>query len=69
MIWARGQVSSISCPKSVITAQSLYFLERFGFWKEFGGTSIWSIEAKTADAFLVLEQACRMENQRGEVQE
>jgi hypothetical protein len=53
----------------VITAQSLYFLEQFGFWKEFGGTSIWSVEAKTADALLALEQAWRMENQSGEVQE
>jgi hypothetical protein len=53
----------------VITAQSLYFLEQFGFWKEFGGASIWSVDAKTADALLVLEHAWRMENQSGEVQE
>jgi hypothetical protein len=68
-VWARGEVFSCHCPKSVITAQSLYFLEQFGFWKEFGGTSIWVVEAKTADALLVLEQAWRMENQSGEVQE
>jgi hypothetical protein len=69
VIWARGELFSYHCPKSVITAQSLYFLEQFGFWKEFGGASIWSVEAKTADALLVLEHAWRMENQSGKVEE
>ncbi|MFL6352381.1 MAG: hypothetical protein ACJ74Z_11105 [Bryobacteraceae bacterium] len=68
-VWARGGVFSTQCPKSVITAQSLYFIDQFAFWKEFGGKSIWGIEAKTAEALLVLDQAWRMENQNGEVQE
>jgi hypothetical protein len=53
----------------MITAQSLYFLEQFGFWKELGGTSIWLTEAKTADALLALERVWRMENQSGKVEE
>jgi hypothetical protein len=68
-VWARAGLFSSQCPKSVITAQSLYFIEQFGFWKQCGGTSLWSLEAKSAEAVLVLEQASRMENESGEIQE
>ncbi len=53
------------CPKSIITAQSLNYLEQFAFWKHFGGQDVWSMEAKCADAFVVLEQALQEENQSG----
>jgi len=58
-------VSCMECPKSIITAQSLHYLEQFGFWKHFGGKDVWSMEAKCADAFVVLEQALRQEDQDG----
>jgi hypothetical protein len=61
-------VFSVQCPKSIVTAQSLQFLEQFGFWKQFGGYDIWSIEAKSADALALLEQAWQEENQRGKVE-
>jgi len=54
------------CPKSIITAQSLYFLEQFRIWKEFGGGAPWEVEGKSADALLVLEQAYRKEKERGQ---
>lgn len=57
----------MQCPKSVISAQSLHFLEQFRYWKDSGRGSLSSMEAKTAEAVLVLEQAWRMENERGEV--
>lgn len=66
-VWARGEVFSVQCPKSVITAQSLHFLEQFRLWKEFGRGSLWSMEAKSAEAIFVLERAWRMENERGEL--
>lgn len=54
------------CPKSLITAQSLSLLEQFRIWKEFGGGTPWSLEAKTAEAILILEKALRMEIEDGE---
>jgi len=67
-VWSRAGVFSVQCPKSIVTAQSLQFLEQFGFWKQFGGYDIWSIEAKSADALALLEQAWQEENQRGKVE-
>ena len=67
-MWARNGIVSHDCPKSVITAQSLYFLEQFRYWKQLGGMNANAIEAKTAEAIAVLEEAWRVENQRGEVQ-
>jgi hypothetical protein len=54
------------CPKSIITAGSLHFLEQFRWWKELG-TSLWSMEAKSAEALMVLEQEWRTEVQNGKV--
>jgi len=60
-------VFSLQCPKSIITAESLHFLDQFELWKNFGEGSLWSMEAKSAEAVLVLEQAWRMEKDRGEL--
>ena len=59
---------SLQCPKSVITAQSLYFIEQFKVWKHFGATDVLSMNAKTAEAFVILEEAVQVEKQRGEVE-
>ena len=67
-VWARGGVFSAHCPKSVVTAQSMYWLEVFRWWKQCGGGGLWQMDAKAADAVMVLEQAWRMENERGKTQ-
>ena len=59
---------SSECPKSVITAQSLYFIEQFKVWKQFGGTDVLSMNAKAAEALMVLDEAVQVEKQRGEVE-
>ena len=56
------------CPKSIITAQSLHLLELFRIWKEFGGGAPWALEAKAAEAILVLEEAWQRENEHGKDQ-
>ncbi len=66
VVWARRGILTLQCPKSLITAQSLSFLEQFRVWKSFGGGTPWSLEAKTAEAVLVLEQALKMEMEHGE---
>ena len=65
-VWARGQVSAVQCPKSVITAESLGFLEEFRLWKEAGGGFVQSMNAKSADAILLLEREWQKEGERGE---
>lgn len=65
-MWARGQVICTQCPKSLISAESLSFLEQFRIWKAGGGESLLSLDAKSADAVLVLEQEWQKESERGE---
>lgn len=57
----------MQCPKSVISARSLHCLEQFRYWKQSGQGSLLSMDVKTAEAILVLEQVWRMENERGEI--
>lgn len=52
----------------MITAQSLYFIEQFKVWKQFGGTDVLSMNAKAAEALMVLDEAVQVEKQRGEVE-
>jgi hypothetical protein len=66
-VWARGGFITFHCPKSLITAQSIHFLEQFRMWKEFGGGTPWLMDAKTAEALLVLEQVWRKENEGGQI--
>ena len=57
---------TLQCPKSTVTAQSLSLVEQFRIWKEFGGGTPWSLEAKTAEAILILEKALQMEIENAE---
>lgn len=66
VVWARGVVISARCPKSIITARSVLFLEQFRWWKELGG-DVWSMEAKNAEALLLLEREWRTEMQNGKL--
>ena len=56
------------CPKSLITADSLRYLEVFSLWRQLGGLGFESLDAKTADALMTLRQAWQEENQDGEKQ-
>jgi hypothetical protein len=54
-VWARGKIVAFHCPKSIITAESLAFIEQFFYWRSCGG-DLWSLDAKSADAMLVLQE-------------
>ena len=58
----------MQCPKSVITSESLYFLEVFRYWKEAGGGGLFEMEAKAAEAILILEKAWQLERENAEVE-
>ena len=47
---------STQCPKSVISAKSLYFMDLYERWKRLGKGCMLSLDAKSADALMVLEQ-------------
>ena len=51
------------CPKSLVTGQSLAFLEAFFVWKVMGGVVWEEMWSKQCDAFLVLEQQLRRGNE------
>ena len=55
LVWARRTTMAFRCPKSIITAESLGFIEEFFYWKNCGG-DLWSSDAKSADAILVLQE-------------
>ncbi|MGH9582568.1 MAG: hypothetical protein ACRD4O_06505 [Bryobacteraceae bacterium] len=67
-VWGRGGVFTSSCPKSMITAESLFFVEQFQWTRQFGAGDLWRLPAKTADALAVLEEAWKMETQRGQIE-
>ena len=61
MVWARREVVAFSCPKALIRADSLRWLEEFSAWKASGNTDFMSLAARTAEAFFILEQELRAE--------
>ncbi len=67
-VWARRNVFSFECPKSAITRQSAYLLERFNSWRRFGEGVDGSVPAKMADAFLFLKNELELEEQYGKTQ-
>ncbi len=56
---------SSQCPKSVITAASLTYLEQYAVWKQLGGIDPERIDVKTADAIVLLEQTWKKETTNG----
>lgn len=61
IVWARRETIAHQCPKGAVTAASLRRLEEFAVWKSGGGQRLMTLPAKTAEAFLVLEQELRAE--------
>ena len=63
-IWGRHGVSTRQCPKSVVSAESLVFLEEFNIWKRFGCSDTRRMNARVADAIALLEDEWRRELER-----
>lgn len=61
VVWTRKQASTTRCPKSVITPQSLQWLEEFFAWKFAGRDAMGELSAKDVDAFCTLETELRAE--------
>ncbi len=65
VVWTRKKVFTQQCPKSMISSQSLMFIEQFRYWKHLGGGVPWDIDSKAADALLLLEQLFKTEEHDG----
>lgn len=61
IVWARRNAVIRGCPKVVIRPESLKWLEEFAVWKAGGAMNLMRLPARTAEAFLVLEQELRAE--------
>lgn len=57
VIWARGEFLTTQCPKSIITSESLNFLDEFRIWKQLGLYDPSRLSAKSADALVILDEA------------
>jgi hypothetical protein len=65
VVWARRRVSTDVCPKSLITAQSIGWMEEFFVWKRLRLGLAFELNARQAEAFLVLEEQLALEEQSG----
>ena len=61
VIWGRRHVAATRCPKSIITAESMYLLDEFNLWKRSGARSIHTMPARVVDAILILDNELRAE--------
>lgn len=64
-VWVKGDAAATVCPKSLLTPQSLEWIERYYAWKLLGHGVIAPEDARTADAFCVLENEVRAEGMHG----
>ena len=65
MVWARGRISTDECPQSLITAQSIGWVEEFLVWKRLRLALPFDVNVRQAEAFLILEEQLDLEKQRG----
>jgi len=65
-VWARGQVATEECPKSLVSAASLELLEKYFVWKLSGGGGLMEMNARVADGFFAIEEEMRGSHNGGE---
>jgi hypothetical protein len=66
VVWARNGLGVQVCPKSLISSESVAWLEEFAVWKRLGGLDPRQMPARTAEAFLILEEQFSQEVARTE---
>lgn len=55
MVWARRDVTAGCCPKSLVTAESVGWLEQFLVRRQLGHVLDDRLNARTVEAFVVLQ--------------
>ena len=61
VVWARRRVSTDSCPTSMVTAQSLAWIEQFYVWRKLGPKYPGELSAREVEACLILEKETQAE--------
>jgi hypothetical protein len=61
IVWGRRQAAATRCPKSIITAESMYLLGEFNVWKRCPGGPLHAMPARVVDAILMLDDEFRAE--------
>jgi hypothetical protein len=64
IVWARAGIVTKQCPKSLVTTQTLRYLDIYRSWKTLGAGFSGSLDAKSADAIELLEQEWKAEHER-----
>lgn len=65
-VWVRGRRVTEECPKSLITAESIAWLEKFFVWNFASRRSAEELTAREAEAFSLLDVEYRAEVAGGE---
>jgi hypothetical protein len=60
-VWVRRNAVAFRCPKSIIGADSVSLMDQFRIWKLCGSPDLREYPARTAEAFLILENEIRLE--------
>jgi len=63
-VWAGAGVATTRCPKSLITAQSLEWLDRYAVWSKWPPADAEGVRARDVEAFLILEGERMKEEER-----
>ena len=66
MIWGRKGHVAHECPKSLISADSLSWLEQYQVWRIHPAQPLTEMDARSAEAFLILEGERLREKAKGE---
>ena len=65
IVWARKRVSTDRCPTSIVSAQSLTWIEQFYVWRRLGAKYPGELSAREIEAFLILELEAQAEMNHG----
>ena len=65
VVWARRRVSTDRCPTSLISAQSLTWVEQFWVWRRLGPSYPGELSPREIEAFLILEREAQEEVSHG----
>jgi hypothetical protein len=63
VVWARRHVAANRCPKSLITAESLAWLEAYLVRRRLGGPPPEELPVREVEAYLVLERELAAERE------
>lgn len=68
IVWGRGRIHTEECPKSLVTAESLAFLEEFFVRRRLRIEDSLDLDARKVDAFLILQDEMEREERHGEAE-